>query len=185
MDKLALMDRTISKTNKKEVALSSFSFFFAGIVEYCQGRVNSTDELEQKLCDLGYSVGYRFYELSVYREKNLKRENKHLSILQYINSTIWKNLYGKPAGENNMEKSLENPNLYMIFEQQPLITRYISLPKDLTGVKCAFFNAGIIKGILTCAEFPADVKIGSTKKGDTVYIIEFHEEVIKREENLK
>lgn len=185
MDKLPLVERPLPKTTKKEVALSSFSFLFAGIIEYCQSRVNSTDELEQKLADLGYSIGYRFYELAVYKEKTLKRETKHLSILQYINTTIWKHLYGKPAGENNMEKSIENPNTYMIFEQSPLVTKFISLPRELKGVKCTYFNAGIIRGILTCAEFPADVTIGLTESGATVYIINFYDEVLKREASQK
>jgi tetrahydromethanopterin S-methyltransferase subunit D len=40
----------------------------------------------------------------------------------------------------------------MIIENQPLVNRYISTPKDLSGLNTAAFVAGIIQGILDGAD---------------------------------
>jgi trafficking protein particle complex subunit 5 len=72
----------------------------------------------------------------------------------------------------------------MIYEQFPLITKFISVPPNLKGLKCEYFNAGLIKGILDSAEFPATIQVLSTEKNWTVYFITFEDKVIKREANL-
>jgi hypothetical protein len=184
MDKLNVLDRTLPKTSyKKEVALSSFSFLFCGLVEYSQTRVQTAEELEKKLMDIGYQVGYRYYDLSVQKDKTPKRETRIIRLLSYINVTIWKNLYGKAAGQDNMALD-ESTNTYQLFEQAPLINRFISLPKGLTGLKCQYFNAGVIKGVLEVAGFPAEVKISYSQEGSTVYLITFSDEVMKRDKSL-
>lgn len=44
----------------------------------------------------------------------------------------------------------------MIYEKEPLVSKFVSLPKGYTGFKCSYINAGIIKGILYAAEFVSD-----------------------------
>ena len=40
----------------------------------------------------------------------------------------------------------------MIYEKEPLETKFISPPRDM-NVQCAYFSAGIIKGALNAADF--------------------------------
>ena len=47
-----------------QVSLSAFCFLFSEMVQYQQGKVNTTNELEKKLADNGYSVGLRMSELA-------------------------------------------------------------------------------------------------------------------------
>ena len=41
----------------------------------------------------------------------------------------------------------------MIYDKEPLESKFISIPKNLSGLHCTYFTAGIVKGILTTAEF--------------------------------
>jgi len=67
------------------------------------------DDLEAdttRLNEMGYRVGQRVLELIVWREKNSRRETRILGILQFIHTTVWKTLFGKPA--DSLEKSREH-----------------------------------------------------------------------------
>lgn len=91
----------------------------------------------------------------------------------------------------------------MIYEKEPLETKYISPPRDM-NVQCAYFSAGIIKGALNAADFVstnvheaftfyfamyfrpitkrAEVRVAMTENRDyTVFLIDFEEDVIRRE----
>ena len=59
-------------------------------------------DLEKELHDLGRPVGDRILELMFYREKgtsqacnNGKREIKIVNMLHFINTQIWKSLFGR------------------------------------------------------------------------------------------
>jgi hypothetical protein len=70
---------------------------------------------------MGYRVGQRVLELLVWREKNSRRETRILGILQFIHTTIWKTLFGKPA--DSLEKSRENEDecpLSSFFPRHPV-----------------------------------------------------------------
>ena len=41
----------------------------------------------------------------------------------------------------------------MITENELLMNKYISIPKDLTGLNCSAFLGGLVEGILDAAEF--------------------------------
>ncbi|KAL0479348.1 hypothetical protein AKO1_007626 [Acrasis kona] len=172
------------KTKPKEVSMSAFSFLFSGIVQYYQERLTHGADLEQKLSDLGYSVGFRINEIILYREKNPQRKNRVIPMLQFISNTVWTMLFGKNA--SSLEQSTDSINRYMIYENQPIECGFISIPKNLSGLQCSYFTAGIIKGILTASEFPADVKVfPSQNKESTVFIVDFDYDVIDREELWK
>lgn len=60
--------------------------------------------------------------------------------------------------------------------------RYISVPRELQGrINCASFNAGLIRGLLDAAQFPAHVravvpqqdKPGAKRNNTTVYVVKF------------
>ncbi|KAL0480277.1 trappc5 [Acrasis kona] len=173
---MTILDQPLSR-GKKEVSLSSFSFLFSEIVQYHQGRINTYPELEQKLAETGQNVGLRIYELCVFRDKNSKREHKISTQLNFITSVVWKTLYGKVA--DSLEKMEEQ---YMIYESMPLESRYISLGRNVTNLHCSYFTAGVIKGVLQAACFPATVTVAMTSNKEyTVFVVSFDRSVIERE----
>jgi hypothetical protein len=179
---ISILDQPVSK-GKKEASLSSFSFLFSEIVQYCQSRVTTGQELENKLSEIGYRIGLRMLELSVFRDKNSQRQIRRVNMLQYVSNTVWKSLYGKQA--DALEKAPNMENRYMIYEKDPLENRFVSLPKNLQGMHCSYFTAGIITGCCAAAEFPATVKVYFTEKKDyTVFIVDFDQPVIDRENLL-
>jgi len=85
----------------------------------------------------------------------------------------------------------------MIFDNEPLVNQYISLPKELSSLNCAAFVAGIIEGVCDGAGFPTDGvtahSVGEQEEGKegkgmwpgkTVFLIKFKPEVLEREEIL-
>lgn len=44
---------------------------------------------------------------------------------------------------------------YMISDTEVFVNKYISVPKDMGQLNCAAFIAGIVKGVLDGAGFPA------------------------------
>ena len=67
----------------------------------------------------------------------------------------------------------------MIVEKQPLATTYISS----APCSCAAFVAGIVRGVLEGAQFPARVT-AHDEEGRTVILIKFAPEVLDRENRL-
>lgn len=57
-----------------------------------------------RISQIGYDIGVRFIEMTCFREKNNKRENKVVGILNFISNTIWKVLFGKQA--DSLERAL-------------------------------------------------------------------------------
>ncbi len=63
--------------------------------------------------------------------------------------------------ENDNECKLHNPfsscklniNLDMIFDNDPLICKFISPPKELQSLNCAVFYSGMIESILISSGF--------------------------------
>jgi trafficking protein particle complex subunit 5 len=103
------------------------------------------------------------YELVTLRDAKMKREIKIVNILTFIQSTMWKVLFGKTADSLEKDTSDEDkchpppfcaPNpTDMISDKDPLVNRFISIPRDLQGLNCAAYIAGIVRGILDAADF--------------------------------
>ena len=87
----------------------------------------------------------------------------------------------------------------MLFDNEPIVNTYISLPRELSSLNCAAFVAGIIEGVCDGAGFPTegvsaysveaqeqgkDAKGAAMWPGKTVFIIKFKKEVLEREEIL-
>jgi hypothetical protein len=112
------------------------------------------------LADAGYGVGVRLLELISFREKSYKRESNIVSILSFIAFTLWKILFGKQA--DTLEKSNDNQDQCelkipfnssdIISDNQPLVAKFISTPKDYSSMSSAAFVAGIIEGILDASD---------------------------------
>lgn len=94
-------------------------------------------------------------------------------------------MFGKEA--DSLKKVSDSDSKYYIEEVNPVVNRYISVPKDFGHLNCASFIAGIVNGVLDSAGFPADVKAFSKEvegqKGPprTIYYITFAPEVMERE----
>jgi hypothetical protein len=86
----------------------------------------------------------------------------------------------------------------MLFDNDPLVNQYISLPKEMRGLNCAAFVAGIIEGVCDGAGFATEGVSAHTVgeqegaeqakvnmwPGKTVFLIKFKQEVLEREEIL-
>ncbi|CAG8529548.1 13907_t:CDS:2 [Ambispora leptoticha] len=189
----SIVDRNLNKTKATEVGLSAFAFLFSEMLQYAQKRVHGIQDLERKqipffrLNDFGYRVGTRLLELIVWREKNSKRETRVIGILSFINTTVWKTLFGKQA--DSLEKSTENDDEYMISDNDPLITKFISVPKELSQLNCNAFLAGIVEAILDGAQFPSRVTAHSNPIDGfplrATILIKLDREILQREEQLR
>ena len=77
---------------------------------------------------MGSHVGTRVLDLGFVRDKNYKRELKLLNILLYIKTNMWKTWFGKEA--DKLEKANEDERTYYIIEREPLVNKFIPVPKD-------------------------------------------------------
>nr|KAJ3405364.1 TRAPP subunit trs31 [Polyrhizophydium stewartii] len=188
-----ILDRNLNKTRGSEVSLSAFAFLFSEMLQYSQKRVSGIQDLEKKrvcagaaLSDLGYRVGVRMLELILFRERNAKRETRVLGVLYFINTTVWKSLFGKPA--DSLEKGTDNDDEYMISDNDPLITKYISVPREMSSLNCGAFIAGIVEAVLDGCQFPARITAHSTGSEQfpsrTTILIKFDKSVMLREKAL-
>ncbi|KAJ8562619.1 hypothetical protein K7X08_031071 [Anisodus acutangulus] len=181
-----VLEKPLSK-GKQEVSLSGFAFLFSELVQYNQSQVDNITELERRLEDAGYAVGARILELLCHREKGNRRETRLLGILSFVHSTVWKVLFGKIA--DSLEKGTEHEDEYMISEKELLVNRFISVPKDMGAFNCGAFVAGIVRGVLENAGFPAVVTahfvpVEGQHRPRTTILIKFAEEVLRREATL-
>ncbi|KAF3452975.1 hypothetical protein FNV43_RR03408 [Rhamnella rubrinervis] len=176
-----VLDKPLSK-GKQEVSLSAFAFLFSELVQYNQTQVDNIAELERRLEDAGYAVGARVLELLCHRDKGNRRETRLLGILSFVHSTVWKVLFGKVA--DSLEKGTEHEDEYMISEKELLVNRFISIPKDMGTFNCGAFVAGIVRGVLDSAGFPAVVTahfvpVEGQQRPRTTILIKFAEESLE------
>ncbi|KDN50337.1 hypothetical protein RSAG8_01673, partial [Rhizoctonia solani AG-8 WAC10335] len=77
----------------------------------------------------------------------------------------------------------------MIIDNDPPITRYISVPKDMDQLSCSALTAGIVEAVLDGLGFPARVTAHSVPMPNlphrTLILIKLDQSVLEREEALK
>ena len=79
------------------------------------------------------------------------RPTELLEILKILATVFWPAVFGTSA---DIER--RDPDEYMLIEQGgSIVNRSISVPRDLTGLNCAAFVAGMVDGALEAARFPA------------------------------
>ena len=174
--KTSILDKSLSR-GKQEVSLSAFALLFSEIVQYCQSRSSTVPELQGKLHELGYQVGGRILDLVFVREKAARRETKLLNVLLFVKSTLWKTLFGKEA--DKLEHANDDERTYYVIEKEPLVNKFISVPKDKGSLNCAAFEAGIIEAVLNGCNFPA--KVSAHWHKGTTFMVKFDETVIARD----
>ncbi|KAJ3502147.1 hypothetical protein NMY22_g18683 [Coprinellus aureogranulatus] len=154
-----IYDRSINKARASEVSASAYAFLFSEIVQYTQKRVSGIADFERRLNTLGYRVGGRVLELLFWRNESSskapKREIRLLPVLIMIQTQVWKAVFGKPA--DGLEKSSTNVDEYMVIDNDPILERHISVPRDLNQLCCSSFTAGIVEAFLDGLNFPARV----------------------------
>merc|ERR1712018_224764 len=177
--KTSILDKSLSR-GKQEVSLSAFALLFSEIVQYCQSRSSTVPELQGKLHELGIQVGARILDLVFVREKAARRETKLLNVLLFVKSTLWKTLFGKEA--DKLEHANDDERTYYVIEKEPLVNKFISVPKDKGSLNCAAFEAGIIEAVLDGCNFPA--KVSAHWHKGTTFMVKFDEHVIARDRLL-
>ncbi|XP_065225462.1 trafficking protein particle complex subunit 5 [Planococcus citri] len=177
--KTSILDKSLSK-GKGEVSLTCFALLFSEIVQYCQNRSHTIPELQNKLSEFGKDVGSKLIDVVFIREKNYKRETKLLNILIFIKSTFWKNLFGREA--DKLEHANDDERMYYLKEKDPLVNKFISVPKDKGVLNCAVFTAGIIEAVLNSCGFPS--KVTAHWYNGTTYMIKFDDSVIARDKQM-
>uniref|UniRef100_T1JN97 Trafficking protein particle complex subunit 5 n=1 Tax=Strigamia maritima TaxID=126957 RepID=T1JN97_STRMM len=177
--KFTILDKALSK-GKTEINISTFGFLFSEMVQYCQNRVYTVPEFQTKLSEMGYNVGVRIVDILFVREKNYKREIKLLNMLLFVKSNLWKTLFGKEA--DRLEHANDDERTYYIIEKDPLVNRFISVPRDKGSLNCAAFMAGIVEAVLNGCNFPCKVT-AHWHKG-TAFMIKFEDSVITRDKSV-
>lgn len=104
-----------------------------------------------RLHELGMDVGSRLIDLYFVREQNSKRETKLINMLLFVKTTLWKCLFGKEA--EKLEHANDDDRTYYIIEKEPLVNKFISVPKDKGSLNCATFTAGLVEAVLTNCGF--------------------------------
>ena len=78
--------------------------------------------------------------------------------------------------------------LDMITDNEPLLTKYISIPRESSSLNAGAFMAGIIESTLDASQFPCQVTAHSTSSDlfptRTTFLIKFDKSVMIREQNL-
>eukprot|EP00834_Sanchytrium_tribonematis_P005086 NODE_286_length_10728_cov_0.553298.p8 type:complete len:196 gc:universal NODE_286_length_10728_cov_0.553298:10486-9899(-) len=148
-----LLSRPITD-KPKQVSLSVFVLLYSEIIRYHQDRVKGIQDLESKLHDIGYQIGQRIYEVLVYVNK-FKRDNNILTLLSFLHGTLWQYLFQKKA--DALEKSSEHSDEYMISDNNLVISKFISPPKEMSSFSSGALVAGIIESFCDQARFPARV----------------------------
>ena len=179
MSKKTIYDKNL-KMIRPEINLSTYSFLLSEIIQHFLEKKISTEEIEIELEKLGENIGPRVLELISFREKSYKHEIKHVEMLKFIHSNVWKLLFGRNA--DSLEKAKDSEGEYMIKDYNLPFIKYISEQRfSLASLMC-----GILKSILVCAGFDCKLNYylteeGSEKKTLVVFIIEFSKDVLKKE----
>lgn len=181
----SIFDRNITTKKSTGISISTLAFLFCEIVSWARRLSTSIQDLESRLNSLGYLIGQKYLELVKLREgmKYGKRENKILEILQFIHGPFFRAIFGRTA--NELEKSQNNDDEYMIIDKTPLLARYISIPRDYKDLNCSAFVAGMIEGALDLSGFHATVIAHSSPLEEfsqsTTYLIKFDQLLFTRE----
>ncbi|KAH8664141.1 NO signaling/Golgi transport ligand-binding domain-containing protein [Xylariales sp. PMI_506] len=187
--------RPLNRSKTAELSGASFAYLFSEMVSYASKKIVSIQDLEKRLNVQGHPIGLKLLDLLLYREtpRNQLRPLNIIALLHFIKLTLWQHLFGRAA--DGLEKSSDpsKPDEYMIIDNEPLVNRYISVPRDMSQLNCAAFVAGIIEGVCDGSAFPARVTAHSVGKqggeeegkemwpGRTVFLVKFTPEVMERE----
>ncbi|CAG0920174.1 unnamed protein product [Notodromas monacha] len=177
--KTGILDKSLNR-GRTDLNVSAYAFLFSEIVQYSQNRSQTVPELQKRLSDLGFHVGSRMLDLVVLRERGGKRDLRILSIMMFLKTSFWKALFGKEA--DKLERANDDERTYYLIEKEPLVNKFISVPKDKGSLNCAAFSAGIVEAVLCGSGFPCKVTTHWHK--GTTFMVKFDEEVLTRDKRI-
>lgn len=64
---------------------------------------------------------------------------------------LFQSLFGKEA--DKLDRATDDERIYYLIEKEPLVNRFISVPRDKSSINCAAFIAGIIEAVLSATGF--------------------------------
>ncbi|KAF2746030.1 trafficking protein particle complex subunit 5 [Sporormia fimetaria CBS 119925] len=194
-NKKTIYDRNLNRSKNAELSRAAFAYLFVEMISYAQRNVRDISSLEKRLNTQGYPLGLRLLDLLLSRSSNPLasiRPTRIHTLIQWVAQTLWRHLFGRPA--DALERGTTDPSQYMLYDNDPMVNQYISLPKEMRGLNCAAFVAGIIEGVCDGAGFPTEGvtahSVGEEEgkagmwPGKTVFLIKFKGEVLEREEIL-
>ena len=140
----------------------------------------------------GHPIGLKLLDLLLYREppRTQLRSQTIITLLHFIKQNVWQHLFGRQADRLEKSANPDTPDEYMIIDNEPLVNRYVSVPREMSQLNCAAFVAGIVEGVCDGAAFPARVTAHTVGKpedpgemwpGRTVFLVKFAPEVLERE----
>ncbi|QUC22421.1 uncharacterized protein UV8b_06662 [Ustilaginoidea virens] len=180
--------RPLNRSKTAELSQASFAYLFGEMVTYAQRRVKGIQELEQRLNAQGHPVGLKLLDLLLYREppRSQLRPLSIIALLHFIKQSVWQHLFARQADRLEKSNDPDAPGEYMIIDNEPLVNRYISVPREMSQLNCAAFVAGVVEGVCDGADFPARVTAHTVAEGDmwpgkTVFLVKFRAEVVERE----
>ena len=139
--------------SRSEVSLSMFSLLFSELVTLALNTEQDGRHLEEKLHSIGKSIGERCLGLLHLRDRPYRRETSANSCLQFIATSVWRQLYGRPAEIHTTDQPSE---LYLV-DRGMLLNKFISISpeaaKEGNMVNCSSLAAGIVEGMMQLAGF--------------------------------
>jgi len=110
----------------------------------------------RRLGAVGHQVGVRLLELCAYREgRGAKRRTEVLDALRFIHSVAWPQMFGKPADDLQQAHACDDE--FMITDADLSVCRFVSVPRAYGGFHPGALVAGMVRGMLEAAGFPARV----------------------------
>lgn len=151
-----ILERNLGKTRGSEVSYGAWAFLFSEIVVYTQRRVAGISDFEARLSSIGYSVGARLVELLPLRDSlpastsrganGPPRHTRLLPVLQYVHTTLFRYLFGRPA--SSLERSTENEDEYMIGDDDPVLDKGVQVPREMSSLSPNALLAGLVEAVM-------------------------------------
>ncbi|KAK8890036.1 Trafficking protein particle complex subunit 5 [Tritrichomonas musculus] len=171
--KYTLPDKTV------KIPKTTYALLFGELVQYCHQKVDSLDNFAKQLQLMGYPIGCTIFEVLAQSKESIKRQVKEVPMLLVLKEKIWPVLFGAQA--TDLQQQVDDPSCYMLYDDNPMITQFISHPSDIKSqFSCCSFVSGIIEGILFSAGFPCRITTHpnpqSPQTDAVVYLIKFQDD---------
>lgn len=180
-------------TPSAKVSFSAFAFLFSEMCNRANQvptKVKTVVETEERLSAIGYQVGIRSLPLAALKEPLYFRQRPLTmdAALKLVTERLWVRWFGKAA---DVQKDTSS-NRFFITDDEPVVVRHIHPTPDYIDtanngawfLTYASFVAGMIRGVLTTCQFPAQVSSYHQPEPDTPrahwFVVEFDASVWDR-----
>lgn len=146
-----------------------------------------------RLSNIGYRVGSRLIELLPLRDSlppSTSRGNagpprltRLLPVLQYIHTTLFKYLFGRPA--SSLERSTEAEDEYMVGDDEPVLDRGIQVPRDMSQLNTNALLAGIVEAAMEGLGFVSPTPPHTTDSAESLYSPRVSQRILYRLNSIR